>query len=469
MSIEIKLRPYQVQVGRAVMDSVVHRKGMTFTVEIARQGGKNELSAQLGVLLLTTSMLRSANCVKAAPTFHPQANISMARLKERLDQAGFGDFWRSEKGYIVRLGEARQVFLSAAEGSRVVGNTADLLLEMDEAQDISQEKFYKEFRPMGAAHNATTVLYGTPWDDSTLLEEMKQLNLEMEGRDGVRRHFSFDWQEVSNYNPDYARYVEAERERLGENHPLFLTQYCLKPVRGGGGFLSPQQRAQLQGEHGRRHSPAEGPRSGIYVAGVDLAGQAEEAQDAALRALKPRQDSVVVTIGELGFSDELQGEPRVDIVEHCRWTGTPHPALYSRLADILGSVWRCKRVVVDATGVGQGVSACLAKALGSTVVPFTFTQASKSRLGFQLLAAVNAGRVKMYRDDGSEEWRQFWREMSLAKSHYRPNQTMGFDVPPSQGHDDFLMSLALLVEASNYRQRSARGRGQHSSQLAGHG
>ncbi len=197
MSIAVQLRPYQIEIGRAIMASVIHRKGLTFTVEIARQGGKNELSAQLEVLLLTASMLRSANSIKAAPTFHPQADISMARLKERLDQAGFGDFWRLEKGYVVRLGDARQVFLSAAETSHVVGNTAQLLLEVDEAQDVSGDKFYKEFRPMGAAYNATTVLYGTPWDDSTLLEEMKQLNLEMQGRDGVRRHFSFDWQEVS--------------------------------------------------------------------------------------------------------------------------------------------------------------------------------------------------------------------------------------------------------------------------------
>ncbi|MBI4297984.1 MAG: hypothetical protein HY676_05575 [Chloroflexi bacterium] len=463
----IKLRPYQVEVGRAVLDSVLSRKGLTFTVEMARQGGKNELSAQLEVLLLTLFLTRGGNAVKAAPTFHPQADISLMRLRERLEQAGYGSFWALEKGYMVRLGRARQVFLSAAEASHVVGATAHLLLEVDEAQDVSKDKFYKEFRPMGAAGNVTAVLYGTPWDDSTLLEEMKQLNLELERQDGVRRHFSFDWQEVGKYNLDYLHYVEGERQRLGDTHPLFLTQYCLRPVQGGGGFLIPQQRAQLQGEHQRRHSPSEGRGSGLYVAGVDLAGEAEEAlrdgvrllgQDAALRALKPRQDSVAVTIGELAFPEELGGEARVDIVEHGWWTGTPHPALYSRLADLLGNVWRCRRVVVDATGVGQGVSSFLSKALGHVVAPFTFTQASKSRLGFQLLAAVNSGRVKMYRDDGSPEQHQFWHEMEMAKSHYRPSQTMSFYVDSAQGHDDFLMSLALLVEAANYRPRSARGR-----------
>ena len=34
------LRPYQSQVGKAILDSVLGRKGLTFSVEISRQGGK---------------------------------------------------------------------------------------------------------------------------------------------------------------------------------------------------------------------------------------------------------------------------------------------------------------------------------------------------------------------------------------------------------------------------------------------
>jgi len=48
--------------------------------------------------------------------------------------------------------------------------------------------------------------------------------------------------------------------------------------------------------------------------------------------------------------------------------------------------------------------------------------------------------------------------MEKAKSHYRPSQTMNFYVDPAEGHDDFLMSLALLVEAGNrYSPRGAKG------------
>ena len=453
----ITLRPYQLEIARAVADSVVNRRGLTFSVEIARQGGKNELSAQLEVLLLTLFFNKGGNAVKCSPTFKPQTVISMIRLRERLNDWGYARIWKAEMGYILRLGNARQIFLSADESANVVGNTAHILLEVDESQDVSKEKYTKEFKPMGAATNVTTVHYGTTWDDSTLLEEVKQLNLELERKDGIKRHFRCDWQDVAKHNPDYLCYVEAERARLGENHPLFLTQYRLEPIHGGGGFLNAQQRAQLQGAHIRRREPE---TSKIYVAGIDLAGKAEEADNAALRSARPRQDSTVVTIGELDFSvcSDIVPLPQVNIVEHYCWTGRPHVEQYPQLLDVLKNVWRVKRAVVDATGVGAGVASFLCGALGmSVIVPFLFTQVSKSRLGFELLAAINSGRTKMYAQDGSKECREFWFQIEKAKSTFRANQTMNFCVDPAVGHDDFLSSLALLVEAARYTPRSARG------------
>jgi len=76
------------------------------------------------------------------------------------------------------------------------------------------------------------------------------------------------------------------------------------------------------------------------------------------------------------------------------------------------------------------------------------------------LAAVNSGRLKMYAADGSADYQEFWPEIDNAKSLYRPNQTMNFFVDPIKGHDDFLMSLALVTEAANnYSPREAKGSG----------
>lgn len=452
----MKLRPYQQEVAKTVLDSVQNHRGLTFSVEIARQGGKNELSAHLELLLLTLYMARGGNLIKCSPTFKPQTIISMARLKDRLDDFGFDGLYRSQKGYIIQLGEAKAIFLSAEESSSVVGHTADILLEIDESQDVSKEKYNKEFRPMGSSTNVTCIHYGTTWDDSTLLEEIKQNNLELEKIDGIKRHFRYDWQEIARYNQDYGRYVIQEKERLGEDHPLFRTQYALLPIKGGGGFLSRQQIAQMLGSHQRLRSPDKA--GALYIAGVDLAGEAVPEMSLLLRAGNDegrRQDSTVITIAQVDMVNKL---PTLRIVEQYQWTGIAHSRLYPQMVQILKNIWNCHRIAVDATGIGQPVASFLKKELGSRVIPFTFTQKSKSELGFELLSCVNSNRIKLYQQDGSKEYQETMFQLERAKAEYRPNQTVNFYVPSWQGHDDFLMSLALLVIAArNFQIRYAKG------------
>jgi len=211
-----ELRPYQEEAARAILESWRHASGLTFTVVMARQAGKNELSAEVELQLLVRNARHPLDGIKCAPTLEPQARISMSRLWDRIVRAGLEPDAATE-GREVRFGRARQLFLSAEPSANVVGHTASMLLEVDEAQDVDAEKFDREFRPMAAATGATTVYYGTPWDDSTLLERAVQTNLELERRDGIRRHFTADWTAVADFNSAYARYVEGERARLGDN------------------------------------------------------------------------------------------------------------------------------------------------------------------------------------------------------------------------------------------------------------
>ena len=450
------LRPYQDRIASAILDSVQYHKGLTFSVMIARQGGKNETSAWIEAALLSASAHSGGSAVKAAPTFHPQALISISRLKQALRRHRI--YYDFDHGHVLRVGRARQLFLSAHPTSNVVGNTASLILEIDESQDVSPDKFNRDFSPMAAHANVTTVHYGTAWDDHSLLEQVKQSNLELQRKDNVRRHFEFDWQAVAKHNPHYKRYVEAERLRLGSDHPLFLSQYCLVPVTGIGRFLDHNRQALLQGSHTRISAPLS---ERTYVAGIDLAGESEQPDNLRIRTIEPFRDSTVVTIGELRFTNDGSGStlPSLRVVEHFWWTGLPHTENFSRLIHILSEVWGCRRVVVDATGIGAGVAAFLRKSMGPSIVkPFLFTAQSKSKLGFDLLAAVNSGRLRMYKSDSSPEYREFWSQIANAKSAFRANQTMNFYVDPSQGHDDFLSSLALLVHASHYIPRRASGR-----------
>ncbi|MHB0877702.1 MAG: hypothetical protein ACYC5O_16825, partial [Anaerolineae bacterium] len=178
------LRPYQVEVIRAVLDSVWHKRGLTFTVMLARQMGKNELSAHLECYLLNLYRRRGGTIVKAAPTFRPQAVLSRSRLREVLDNCWNRGAYRLSGGYTFELGRARLTLLSGAPEANVVGATANILLEIDEAQDFAAEKYDRDFRPMGATANVTTVLYGTAWTPDSLLEREKRRNLERERQDG---------------------------------------------------------------------------------------------------------------------------------------------------------------------------------------------------------------------------------------------------------------------------------------------
>jgi hypothetical protein len=76
-----ELRPYQHDVLTAVMDSIIHQRGLTFSVEIARQGGKNELSVLLEMYLLHLNSSLPENLVKCSPTVATEAHLV-------LDKAG---------------------------------------------------------------------------------------------------------------------------------------------------------------------------------------------------------------------------------------------------------------------------------------------------------------------------------------------------------------------------------------------
>ncbi|GMU41895.1 MAG: hypothetical protein AMXMBFR23_27610 [Chloroflexota bacterium] len=443
-----RLRPYQVEVARAILGRIAARQGGSISVEVARQGGKNELSAQVELATLVAHAGTGGALVKCAPTLTPQARISLERLTSRAHAAGLGGLVR-RSGQTVRCGRARAHFLSAERHANVVGHTADLLLEVDEAQEVEPEKFDRDFRPMAASTNAPVVYYGTPWGPRSLLAQATAEHLEAERRDGVRRHFRYDWTAVAEHVPAYARYVEGERARLGEQHPLFRTQYLLQPLEEAGRLFDAATLAQIEGGHARERTPRAGAR---YVAGLDLGGPD-------LLGRGGDRDATVLTIARV--SPRAEGAPLVEVVEHQAWQGEATEPLIAALADRLRRVWRVRRVAVDATGLGAPVADLLTARLGRGVVEaVTFSAERKSRLGFALLAAAHSGRLRIYRADGSAEAAECRRQLSLARADYRASGAMRFDVDPAEGHDDYLMSLALAVSAAGVDggPRTARGR-----------
>jgi len=251
-------------------------------------------------------------------------------------------------------------------------------------------------------------------------------------------------------NPAYGRYVEREIARLGVDHPLILTQYRMQTLSGQGRLLSVQDRALLQGPHDRLAGAVAGD---TYVAGLDVGGTAELTGTAG-------HDASVLTIGRVrvlpGVGEQLLA---VEVVAHYAWVGVDLAELWGALSALLRGTWRVTRVAVDATGLGEATAVELVKVLGSSRVDAVkMGQASKSELGYGLLGAVKAGRCRVYAGT-SPEWSEFWSEARLCRVEYLPSRLMRWYVDEAEGHDDYVVSLALVVRAMEAgAPRVARGR-----------
>ena len=84
-------------------------------------------------------------------------------------------------------------------------------------------------------------------------------NLELEQRDGVRRHFEVGWETVAEAVPAYGRHVEGEIARLGASHPIVRTQYLLQPLGRADRLLSAEHLRRLMGEQQPLAGRAEDP------------------------------------------------------------------------------------------------------------------------------------------------------------------------------------------------------------------
>ena len=451
----IKLRKYQIEVARAIVDSVIYQKGLTFVVMFPRQSGKNELQAQIETYLLMVLSPLDTEMVKASPTWKPQTINAMRRLERVLARnLVTRNRWVKESGYIYRLNSARIFFLSGGETANVVGATANTLLECDEAQDVSVAKWDKDFAPMAASTNATRVFWGTAWTSRTLLAREYRAAKEAQQRDGIRRVFRIDASDVSKEVPAYGKFVAEQIQKLGMNHPLIRTQYYSQEIDAEGGMFPDYRLRLMKGYHSFQDTPL--PYDAIYAMTIDVAGEDEAATDLQVGSLKnPGRDSTALTIFEVDLAtvkDPMIKAPVYKVVSRCVWTGKKHTSLYSVLCGII-DLWRPRYVVVDSTGVGAGLASFLERAFPNKVIPFLFTSKSKSDLGWKYLAVVETGRFR--EPVSGVQSTIFWQQLMYCQSEVLegPGKIMRWGVPDGtrddltgdQVHDDALISAALCA------------------------
>jgi hypothetical protein len=137
------------------------------------------------------------------------------------------------------------------------------------------------------------------------------------------------------------------------------------------------------------------------------------------------------------------------------------------------TVWNASWVVVDVTGIGARLASFLAATLmrhrgvqpSVEVVPFIFTAASKSRLGWDFLGLIDSGRFREYEptqlpDAVTAEYHSQLRATAFEVLP-GPGNLLRWSVPTRDGHDDLVISAALcaVLDTLDHRPRIARGRG----------
>ncbi len=428
------LRRYQLAPAQAIANSVRHNLGLTFAIMMSRQAGKNETTAQLEAFLLNQRRRSGGFIIKASPTFRPQAINSMMRLQQVHHRSPL-PVPRKEGAYILRAGRARIAFYGAGEYSSVVGATADILLEADEAQDIAADKWNKDFRPMAASTNATTVLCGTAWTSQTLLATTIAQLRDQERRDGIQRVFLAKWDDVAAEVPAYRAYVQSEIERLGPTHPLIRTQYLLEEIDDQAGMFTADTQAAMHGTH----PPAQGPAPGrSYAMLIDVAGEQTQPR------ISTRKDSTVATI--VSLESDATNRLRFHVQQRYGWTGIGHEHLATELLT-LADRWGILYCVIDATGIGATLSNMLKAELGPRLIPFIFTSASKSALGWNFLGLCNTGRFKDHAMTDDAAQAIFWQQVRAAQYEVTndTSELMRWSVPDPRIHDDYLISAALCA------------------------
>lgn len=443
----IKMRPYQSEPAQAIYDSIINKRGLTFVIIISRQAGKDELLANLVTYLLCMFSHRETGIVYVNPTYKPQTINAMMRLENRLKSNILTrTTWKKRADFMRMIGQCTVSYLSGDKNANVVGAVASLLLIVNEAQDITPAKYDKDFAPMVASTNATRLIVGTEWTSGTLLAREEDAAIEAEKQDGIRRLFKYTSKDVRRTVPQYGKFVDSEIKKLGRDHPLVKTQYFCERIDAQAGMFNARRLALMTGDQPAQDTPTPGH---IYALLIDVAGQDEAVLE--LEGISnPGRDKTTVDIIDIDLSQlETLQAPIYRNVKRLEWHGESHVQIFGALAALADS-WAAQWIIIDATGAGEGLWGMLNRRYPTRTIPFKFTAASKSELGYGYIAIIEAGR---FRDCCQTEAVRTQYAHCQSEILIGPAKTMRWGVPDGTRdqnglliHDDYITADALTAQ-----------------------
>ena len=472
--------PYQAQFSKRIIRSVLENDGAELTALFSRQSGKTETVAiTVGGLMIILPQLANMPMFLEDPRlrmfkdgfwvgiFAPsqrQAQTTYGRMKGRMQckeaQAVLNDpdfrlEFTTSNGQTVALSNGSFcTAISASDGANIEGESFKFII-CEECQDISNYKIRKSIHPMGAAYNATICKIGTATTFKGDFYDAINRNKQdyKDGKIPIRNHFEYNYKVVMKYNPKYAKYVEKEKRRLGENSDEFRMSYNLEWVISRGMFVDIEKFEKECGDEYLDRVFEDHVSN--HVAGIDVGGGNSKSKDA---------DSTVVTIVEVDWDnpvlmeteiDEETGEDIVylayntyikDWLEIAPEVAEDYEEQYHIIMDYLKN-FRLSRIVVDATkesSLGQRIRANVR----CEVWLFTFSARSKSDIYKHLNTEIKTGRARFPMGSATKETKEYQKFIQqtgdLQKGYSGSNLVVAH--PDERGaHDDYPDSWCLAV------------------------
>lgn len=473
--------PYQAQFSKRIIRSVLENDGAELTALFARQSGKTETVAiTVGGLMIILPQLANMPMFLDDPRFQMfkdglwvgifapglrQAQTTYNRMKSRMQckeaQAVLNDpdfrlEFTTSNGQTVALSNGSFcTAISASDSANIEGESFKFII-CEECQDISNFKIRKSIHPMGAAYNATICKIGTSTTFKGDFYEAINRNKEdyESGRLRLRNHFEYNYKVVQKYNPKYAKYVEREKRRLGENSDEFRMSYMLEWIISRGMFVDIEKVERTCGDEylNRVHSDYKAN----HVMGIDVGGgSAKKKQEA---------DSTVATVVEVDWdnpvlmessTDEETGEDIVYLAYNTyikEWLEIkPEVAEnYEEQYEVLMAfiaLFRLSRIVIDATreaSLGQRIQANVR----CEVILFTFSSRSKSDLYKNLQTEINTGRARFPMSEEVKEtveYQNFTQQLADLQKSYSGSFLVVSHPDERGAHDDYSDSWALAL------------------------
>lgn len=458
---DIKLYPYQTDIAYRCVESIIIGDGEEITVIATRQSGKSEVFANILAALMVLlpkladiypshlSKFRKGFWVGVFGPVEDQGATIWGRIVSKLtteratemlldpeidDKVGRA---KGEKAQSITLKNSGSLCrLQSCNPKAKIESKSYHFVIIDEAQEADEYTVVKSVKPMLAHYNGTSVLTGTASRTKGYFYKQIQYNKRrfLNSKRARRNHFEYDWRLAAKYNPNYARFIAKEKNRIGEDSDEFQMSYCNKWQLERGMFttetafdemLDPSM--EIQKYWGR--TPV--------VVGIDPART---------------NDSTVVTVVWVDWDHpDAFGFFEHRVLNWLEINNEEWEKQYFEIVNFLAN-YNVLRVCVDGQGVGGAVGERLQRLLPRCEVLVLDSGGKAQNERWVHLTAVMQRKLLVVPGHSKSKrlrtWRRFQQQMLDAEKHYRGPYLMVEAPDEKDAHDDYVDSLALACEGT---------------------